>query len=216
MKRVLPFIILLACLSSCERQPVETPQDDTPKYDLFPLTVGNELYYSYRWNNKMGNLDSEYEVGSKRWKIISNSKLVPPDSSNLDNKSLSDGNLFGDLNYYTFQQISFNRTHVQSIPFSSDSIYEPDTDTVYFGLTENTATGEISFHVLWCCNIVVQRYSETQRSIVRNPHDSNILRYTFYECKFAADSGLIDVWYRSDFGYDNSYTQNLDSMNLIQ
>ena len=140
------LMVLLFSMASCEMQSDETLPDEKQMYDLFPLKVGNEFFYSYARVNKLSLLDSEIEKGSMRWKVISNSEYVPPDSLYRYKRSFS-MDISGDLDYYTLQQLRYNRVFEQSNPAETDSAYQLESDTIYFGITENVSTREISFHL---------------------------------------------------------------------
>ncbi|MFC2098548.1 hypothetical protein ACFLSP_02265 [Bacteroidota bacterium] len=210
MKRVLPFIILLVCLSSCERQPVEVQ-----KYDLFPLTVGNEFYYSFE-----ESFQSDYTeiykctiIGNRQWEILS--KSVKTDTS-ID---------------YNFQLIRYNMIlYHRYFPQYRRDTFELEADTSFFKLIENPASGEIIFDPItsgWLITsgwvdpyeISVQRCSDAQRNDLEYNQMGQCLycgdiHYGWY---FAADSGLTGG--NHSFYVKDTYIKYscvLDSLNLIQ
>lgn len=68
------FVLLALLLSACEKQ----------EYDLFPLKVGNEFYftyYKYRFNGI-----SSYTNGNERWKVISVSSQGNSDIYTIERK----------------------------------------------------------------------------------------------------------------------------------
>ena len=201
MKRLLPFIILVSSLSSCERQPVETQ-----KYDLFPLNVGNEYYYSYSYERGGPNgPDIDHKLGAKQWKITSSSS-------------------FNDTNIYVIEEITHYEMYILSWSGPPDTSYNwREADTVYFMLSEHLTSGDISFALLQLygnllSEISIQRYSDKPRVVIdydKGPSTTISYRFGWH---FASDSGLVKGSYYSfsaNQGF-RDYSFIMDSLKIIQ
>lgn len=66
------FIILLFFLSGCEKNEDTSKKEDTPKYDIFPINVGNEYFYNYSYTWDKWNYGHTIR-GKEKWVVVSKS-----------------------------------------------------------------------------------------------------------------------------------------------
>lgn len=191
---LLPILIVLLC-SLCERS------EDTevkPVYDLFPLNVGNEYYYSYAYYEKTVAENADNTIARIKWTIQSK-------------------NVIGETNEYNLQFIYYNIVKYDAASFPE--VPDPLTDTVLvedfagsFKIIENKS-GELSFeNFLFPSDFIFQRYlyvPDTMVTISSGLDDWN------FSLDFAVDTGLTRIIRsRKTAMHIWKETYSLDSINL--
>jgi hypothetical protein len=184
IKKILPFIISTLCLSSCERQ-----QDDIRLYDLFPINIGNEYFYTYKWYDINVGIYEKLENGNLRWCIFQKSEN---DTSKV----------------YEIKETKYNRIYIDSY----DTTY-PENSVSHFNIYEHNNTSQLTIKN-WGA---FPRYSEIRDTIFElelRYYDSGT---DHYEWHFKADSGLVYFNFQYYIIYRhrrNSFT--LDSLKIIK
>lgn len=179
--------IIILTFKSCKKE--------TSLYDLFPLKVGNEFYYSYTYHYNHGWPGREKKANGKRkWTILTDS---------LKNNSVE----------YTFEE-KYNGVEINTINFPAtvvDTIIIIDS-VRYFTVIEDNS-GQLSFwnlNTTW--NITLQRFQKESDVVIHNWSGSNYQR----DYQFHANKGLVSFINGKgpNIGqYSESY--DLDSVKLI-
>lgn len=162
LRKVLVLIFLIFSCTCCERK-------DPYPYIIFPLGIGNEYFYSY--TRKGGSLNdgvwSRY-VCDIKWRII----------NDIEKEVAMQ---------YDVEEIRFNRIMYsgQSNTDNHDtSWFEPDT--AYFIISDNSLSGKIKFPP-WGS---FPKYSATRETSFCGDRTIHCLHE--YQCRFIADTGLVD------------------------
>ncbi|MFC2098549.1 hypothetical protein ACFLSP_02270 [Bacteroidota bacterium] len=199
MKRVLPFLVLMSCILSCER-----PAYKKYDYDLFPLQVGNVYYFSEEWHIAAAGVSCLYlptMLSNKQWKIVSQS-------------------VSNDISIYKFEEIIYNRDSCGCC-YHDTMVYELEADKTTFKLTENQISGKITFPPLNLNGSIFhfaegpfQRYWNDKTNIIAESQSFGMDHHRGSEYHFAADSGItyIHLYSTSTMGNRYFYTCNLDSL----
>ena len=186
---LLIVIVSTLILKSCKKK--EEPE--LPTYDLFPLKVGDEFYYSYSYST-LTDGPFKKSNGRKKWKILTDSL-----------KDLSVEYLFEEkYNGMEINKIVYPNTIVDTITIN-DSIR-------YFKVIEDKS-GQLSFwnlNATW--NITLQRHQRDSDIFVHNWIGTSYQR----DYQFHANKGLID-YINGKGPIANSYSERykLDSVKLI-
>lgn len=172
------FLVLSTFLfNSCEKQ---------DKCDLFPLSLGNEFYYTYSKYRFTGI--SAYTNGTETWKVISESE---------QDRSVN----------YRIERI-LNAT----IKVAGQSIVISDSIT-YLTIKEETSTSRLSFSSpisFW--NISFKRFQDDAMFEIKQEGNSSTQGWSFL---FKADSGLTKFTYYHPPNQITNESLSLDSLRIF-
>lgn len=160
-KWILCPLLLIHLLISCKK-PIDS-ENDTAKYDLFPLKTGNEFFYKYMSGDLYGACRTRIE-GSEVWKILSSYQGIYKVQRNLSGLKIRDcGSFWGDTVII-----------LDSIRFLE--IFESNTSLISFSLSDYVLT-EVEFN----------RFQDIPLYEIKEPGSTVTPTWSF---TFKSDSGL--------------------------
>jgi hypothetical protein len=173
------FLVLSGFLSSaCEKQ---------KRYDLFPLKVGNEFYYTYYKYRYTGI--SAYTNGTETWKVISES---------------SPGN---SITYIIERKLNATLKVAGQTIQISDSIQ-------YFEISEDMSSSLLSSSsMLLFLDISFKRYQNDSQLELKQEGHSDMEGWSYL---FKADSGLTKFTYYHPPNHITNESLTLDSLKIFQ
>ena len=186
--------MMILFLLSCEENSVESQ-----RFDLFPLQVGHEFYYSYFYRQKSAAENPDTVYANIKWTITFKTEI--------------EGN-----NVYNFEQKFYNGMLLTTQHFPE--VPNPDIDTVYLAdqVTYFSVIENIDDDFWFAESNIPSEYDFYRTSIYSRAvltFDINIVegKWNFV---FVADSGLVDYsYYRQTAMHSWSYSFAMDSLKLL-
>lgn len=196
MKRLISFIIIVFSLLSCEKSIKEKIPEEMYIYDLFPLSVGNEYYYSYSYYNRTVGENPDVKLGNIQITITSES-----DSNRT--------------RIYKFEKVFYNGVYYGAWGISDRIDTMILEEAVSFFKVLESRSGELTFEdFIIPSEYDFQRYLTISDTIIKVGGGIDQWNTTLY---FVADTGLTRISHgRSTAMHSWTYTYSLDSSNITK